>query len=210
MTYRFHLALGANLSIPDKGLQTDLLGSMRHGASRFIQSGGFKVLARSGLYETAPLGCPGRQPRYLNAVLLLEGALPPAELLRLCKRIEKEAGRRQRGVNAARPLDLDIIDMSGRILGWPMKALTSRRPSRGRQKRRSWLTLPHPEMHRRRFVLEPLAEITPHWRHPVLNATACQLLHRLPKPPGQIRRVLDSKWLSCDKLNENRLRSQSL
>jgi 2-amino-4-hydroxy-6-hydroxymethyldihydropteridine diphosphokinase len=126
--------------------------------------------------------------------------------------LELEAGRRNRGRNAARPLDLDLIDMGGRVVGstavrpqaghnlgvWAARRRNGRM-SRTDVAARGFLTLPHPLMHKRRFVLEPMLDVAPDWFHPVLKVSARQLLARLPKRPGEIRRALDSGWLSCDK-----------
>lgn len=172
---------------------------MRAGVQALLATGGIDLVAVSSLYTTRPLGGAGRQPAYLNAAICVESRLSPGQLLRLLKRIERKAGRRPRGLDAARPLDLDVIDMGGRRIGGPRAS----RPSLGAVGRgpRGWLTLPHPEMHKRLFVLEPLAEIAPHWFHPVYRVPVVRLLERLSRPPGSIRRTLDSQWLSCDKVN---------
>ncbi len=205
---RLTIAFGGNSSRDFKQVQTML----RQGASRFTVRTRIEIDYVSPLYLSVPHGCLGRQPHYLNALIIGRTSLPLSALLRACKSVEREAGRRKRGINAARPLDIDLIDYGGRCI-----ASRAQRPRKQpvtstitavtttSQKRncsripRSWLTLPHPEMHRRRFVLEPLAYIAPHWRHPVLGKTVRQLLARLPRPPGSIRRVLDSQWFSCDK-----------
>lgn len=213
MTQRSLIAIGANLSFNFNKICENL----RHGASLLAARGNLQFVAISSLYETAPAGCPGRQPRYYNALVGYTSNLSLISLLRLCKTIEREAGRRNRGINAARSLDIDVIDVGGRCIGsramrprsiplpkaerWKRfaDAQTTLRKAKYSRLPRSWLTLPHPEMHRRRFVLEPLADIAPHWHHPVLKRTARQLLAGLPRPPGTIRRVLDSQWFSCDK-----------
>src|SRR5262245_32460235 len=110
------VAIGANIS----GKFGVPLASLRQGVSR-LEACGMALLAASGLYETAPVG-RGRQPRYLNAVLLLRTSLTPAQLLRLFKRIEQQAGRRRQRPNAPRPLDLDLIACDGRHVGWRPRA----------------------------------------------------------------------------------------
>jgi 2-amino-4-hydroxy-6-hydroxymethyldihydropteridine diphosphokinase len=111
----------------------------------------------------------GRQPHYLNMVIGMHGSVAPGTLLRLLKRLERRAGRRMRGHWKPRPLDLDILDFGGRILG-----------RRDRNRVAGRLLLPHPELHRRGFVLVPLMAAAPGWRHPVLGAHASQILARTP------------------------------
>jgi 2-amino-4-hydroxy-6-hydroxymethyldihydropteridine diphosphokinase len=146
------------------------------------------LVSASGIYATTPLGSV-RQAHYRNAVLSLQGAVAPAELLRLAKRIERSAGRRMGPHWGPRSLDIDVLDYGGRRLGWP-----PRRRERGR------LILPHPEMHVRAFVLVPLLEVDRHWRHPVLGASARVLLDRLrPAARSCIRQTLDFMGSACDK-----------
>jgi 2-amino-4-hydroxy-6-hydroxymethyldihydropteridine diphosphokinase len=108
-------------------------------------------------------------PEFYNAVVLARTNLSLGGLLRVVKAIERNAGRRSRARWSARPLDLDIIDYGGRRLNWPALNRSG-----------GPLVLPHPLMHQRGFVLVPLAEIAPHWRHPVLGLTAGALLRRQP------------------------------
>lgn len=184
------IAIGANLPLQNRGL----LENLRHGVSALHSCDKLRIRRVSGVYSTAPVGGAGRQPRYLNAVIDVEGSIAPGQLLRLLKRIERAAGRRMRGLNAPRPLDLDVLEHGGRCLGWARVPVARRAPRR----RAGAIVLPHPELHHRRFVLEPLIELRPQWMHPVLNRTALQLSRRLPRKPGSIRRVLDSGWLLCD------------
>jgi 2-amino-4-hydroxy-6-hydroxymethyldihydropteridine diphosphokinase len=121
----------------------------------------------SSLYSTAPEGL-GRQARYFNAVVAVEASVAPAALLRIVKQIERKAGRRLGRHWGPRPLDIDLLDFGGRRIGRPHGR---RRPGQ--------LLLPHPEMHRRAFVLLPLQEIAPSWRHPRLGVRAATLLARL-------------------------------
>jgi len=137
---------------------------------------------------TTPVGL-GRQPAYLNAVVMVEGRMAPTALLRTLKRIERNAGRRLGRHWGPRQLDIDILDFGGRQIGNP----------RGRRAR-GQLLLPHPEMHRRAFVLLPLREIAPGWRHPRLGVTASVLLARLRRHErAGVRRLLDSPARTCDK-----------
>ena len=194
MIHPTYIALGANLAPQFAGLAS----ALRWGVASLRAEPALTIVAVSSLYATAPVGGAGRQPTYMNAVISVDSRLAPGQLLRLLKRIERKAGRRPRGLNAPRPLDLDIVDSGGRRLGWPTQAVRTERQTR--RSPRAWITLPHPEMHRRLFVLQPLAELAPGWHHSVYRMPIRRLLRRLPISPGQIRRVLDSRWLSCDSL----------
>jgi 2-amino-4-hydroxy-6-hydroxymethyldihydropteridine diphosphokinase len=157
-------------------------------AIRVLSNSGVAVACCSNLYRTQPVGVV-RQPTYLNAVVLAHAALAPAELLRLLKIIERRAGRRLAPPMHPRPLDIDILDHGGRRLGWP-----PRRRERGR------LILPHPHMHERAFVLVPLLEVAPLWRHPVLGVSARTLLARLaPGTRSGVRQALDLAPGACEK-----------
>lgn len=137
-----------------------------------LERAGLTLVARSQLYTTRPLGSR-RQPPYVNAVAGFTGSIAPAALLRLAKQLERAAGRRTNGRWSSRPLDIDILDFGGRILGRQQRRPGSRSRAAGR------LVLPHPEMARRGFVLAPLAAVAPGWRHPVLGVGATELLHGL-------------------------------
>jgi 2-amino-4-hydroxy-6-hydroxymethyldihydropteridine diphosphokinase len=132
-----------------------------------LSQAGVRIVRASQLYSTAPVG-PGRQSRYLNAVVVAATPLPPAALLRALKRIERRAGRRRGRRWGPRPLDIDILQYGAKRIGWPP-----------RWREPGGLILPHPEMHRRAFVLVPLLEVAPRWRHPVLGLQARALLRRL-------------------------------
>jgi 2-amino-4-hydroxy-6-hydroxymethyldihydropteridine diphosphokinase len=158
-------------------------------ARRELTRAGIRILRSSNCYWTKPLG-DTPQPPYLNAVLLARANMAPGTLLRLFKRIERAAGRRTLRAMASRPLDLDVLDYMGRRIGWPV-----RRRARGR------LILPHPEMHARAFVLVPLQEVAPAWRHPVWGRSAKALLVQLPPSSrASVRQALDSAANTCDKV----------
>jgi 2-amino-4-hydroxy-6-hydroxymethyldihydropteridine diphosphokinase len=118
------------------------------------------VLRCSSIYETAPVGPP--QPHYLNAVLEVQCALEPARLLALLKQVERELGRKPGGPRwGLREIDLDILLWDGLLIA------------------EAALQVPHLELHKRRFALEPLCELAPDLRHPVTGDRMCDLLRKL-------------------------------
>jgi len=143
-------------------------------ALRELERAGVTVLAVSDLYETAAMGQP-RQPPYVNAVALAAMSLPAPSLLRLLKQVEARAGRRGGRPWGMRTLDLDILDYKGLIMNG---AKARRGPPR---RRRHALILPHPQLDQRAFVLRPLLDVAPNWRHPVLKVSARELWQRVSK-----------------------------
>lgn len=127
------------------------------------------TIACSRIYRTPPHPAAGLMPEFYNAVVLVRVSQPIGSLLRRLKVIERMAGRRVGPRWSARPLDLDLLDHGGRVMNWPAPT----RPG-------GPVVLPHPLLHRRGFVLVPLAEIAPHWRHPVLGISAGALLKHNP------------------------------
>jgi 2-amino-4-hydroxy-6-hydroxymethyldihydropteridine diphosphokinase len=151
-----YLGVGSNLG--------DREANLAAAASALRDVVGVTVLRRSRLYDTLAVGPP--QPRYLNAVWELASALPPWRLLTILQSVEKALGRTGKGLQRPRTVDLDVLLWGERILAEPD------------------FQIPHAEMHRRRFVLEPLAELAPDARHPVLGSTIGELLAGLP--PGDV------------------------
>jgi 2-amino-4-hydroxy-6-hydroxymethyldihydropteridine diphosphokinase len=125
-----------------------------------LEASGILVVACSSWYRTEPVPA-SPQPWFVNAVASLETDLNASGLLATLQAVEARFGRIRSKPNAARVLDLDLLDYGGQVTN------TTR------------LVLPHSRLHERRFVLVPLAEIAPNWRHPVLRLTAKQLLSRL-------------------------------
>lgn len=137
-----------------------------------IERANATVLAVSPLYRTAAVGS-ARQPPYVNAVALLDTSLPPEALLRVLKAIERRSGRRGGRPWGPRTLDIDIVDYGGQVRHWrrgrPAFRAAGVRP----------LVLPHPLAHERPFVLKPLFDIAPDWRHPALKQSGRDLWHRI-------------------------------
>jgi 2-amino-4-hydroxy-6-hydroxymethyldihydropteridine diphosphokinase len=122
---------------------------------------GITVVERSPFYESEPVP-RSDQPWFVNAVVRVETALAPDDLLMRLHAIEHSFGRVRRERNEARTLDLDLLDYDGLI----------------RESER--LVLPHPRLHERAFVLKPLFDLDPFWRHPRSDSTAAELLAALP------------------------------
>jgi 2-amino-4-hydroxy-6-hydroxymethyldihydropteridine diphosphokinase len=142
------------------------------------------VKAVSPLYETAAVG-RARQPAYVNAVALIDTSLPPEALLKVLKGIERASGRRGGRPWGPRTLDIDIIDYRGLVRHW-----RGRRPGFKHTGARP-LVLPHPLAHERPFVLKPLLDIAPDWRHPVLRRSARELWREASSQgEGQVIRKL--------------------
>ncbi len=119
------------------------------------------IAAFSRLWRTRPVPDTG-QPWFANAVAAIETELPPAQLLRHLHEIERAFGRERGHANADRTLDLDLLDYHGRAMADP--------------------ALPHPRLAERAFVLLPLADIAPDWRHPTLHLSVSEMLARLEGP----------------------------
>ncbi len=118
-------------------------------------------VTRSRWFSSAPVP-PSDQPRYVNGALRAAWAGSPEQLLGELQRIELASGRSRSVPNAARTLDLDIVDAGGTI------------------RTDAALTLPHPRAHLRGFVLRPLRDVAPHWIHPVSGRSVAELLAGLP------------------------------
>lgn len=163
------IGLGANL--PDsKGRPA--AETLRAAISVLQATTCFEFVAASRLWETAPVPVSD-QPWYVNAVMVARAKAPPAEILARLHGIEADFGRVRLRRWEARVLDLDLLDADGLVTGADQM---------------EGLVLPHPRMADRAFVLRPLAEVAPGWRHPVSGESIAALIDRLD--PGQICRPL--------------------
>jgi 2-amino-4-hydroxy-6-hydroxymethyldihydropteridine diphosphokinase len=141
------VALGSNVSGPWGKPRDTVLRALRE-----LDGNGTELVAASSLLETAPFG-KLNQPCFVNAVARIATAMPPEALMLHLHDIERRAGRRRRMRWGPRTLDLDLLDYHGLV-------------------RHGRLELPHPGIAERDFVLTPLMEVAPGWRHPVTRRTA--------------------------------------
>jgi len=158
-----YLSLGSNLG--------DRAAHLQQAIDRLSALG--KITAVSSFYETEPVEVTA-QPWFLNCVVALETEKMPRQLIAAILDLEQQMGRRRLEKKGPRTIDIDILLFGKSVIEMP------------------GLTVPHPAMHERRFVLEPLTEITPDLRHPVFKRTIRELLEALP--PGQATRKVTKGW----------------
>ena len=157
-----YLSLGSNLG--------DRSANLRAAIERLGEAGAIRAV--SGFYETEPVELRD-QPWFLNCVVALETSDSPEALLQRALAVEQEMGRVRMKEKGPRSIDIDILLFGDRVV-----------EERG-------LKIPHPAMHQRRFVLEPLAEIAPEALHPQFRKTARELLADLPA--GRMVRLFEPK-----------------
>lgn len=149
-----YVITGGNTGNPAEQLAT---------AARLLEEQCGRILDRSALYETEPWG-KSDQPNFLNQVLLIETALSARQVLEAIGAIEKEIGRERRDKNGPRAIDVDILLFNHEVIA------------------EAQLTVPHPGIASRRFVLVPLNEVAPAYIHPVTFQTVKQLLEACTDP----------------------------
>ena len=161
------IALGANLPSEKHGPPRETLAA----ALLAIEEAGITVTAFSRWYATAPVPASD-QPDFVNIVASLDTQLEPGPLMTVLHGIEHAFGRARGEPNAARVLDVDLLDHNGTIsTDWPV--------------------LPHPRMEGRAFVLVPLRDVAPDWRHPVSGRSVSELVRDAPDLAG-IRALMEA------------------
>ena len=167
----YAIALGSNLG--------DREGNLREAVRRLGTLG--SVTDASPVFETAPVACPDGSGAFLNAVVILESGESPEALMAALRAIEQAMGRpADRPVNAPRVVDLDILCAGAVALETPL------------------VRLPHPRLHERRFVLEPLTAVRPSLVIPGLRRTVADLLAQLESDEPPLHEVRPAGWLMDD------------
>jgi 2-amino-4-hydroxy-6-hydroxymethyldihydropteridine diphosphokinase len=159
-----YIALGANLG--------DREHNIRSALSQLKQTDGISIVQVSSLLENPAVGGPPNSPPFLNAAAELKTTLGSHALLHHLLEIEQQLGRIHRERWEPRPIDMDVLLYGDHIIS------------------SQELVVPHPLMHERRFVLQPLAEIAPEAVHPVLQMTIAGLLENLAReaqPPSRLK-----------------------
>lgn len=164
---KVYIGLGSNLGNKLENLKLALEQISSLPKTRFLR--------QSSVYETLPWGYEN-QPKFLNLVCVVETSLTPHKLLEELKRIEKELGRRPSFRYGPRPIDLDILI-------WESKVIKT-----------SELTVPHPKLHLREFVLQPLSELDPNLVHPILKKRVGELLEILHRSKSSPPRSVNSEF----------------
>lgn len=163
-----YLGLGTNLG--------DRLENLNRALHLLTDHDDVGILAVASVYETSPVGGPPGQSDYFNTAVKIASTMDAPSLLAHILDVERSMGRIRSVVNGPRNIDVDLLIMGNDIFDTPT------------------LSLPHPRLHQRRFVLAPLAEIAPNLRHPMEGSTMQELLDQLPQDGNVVRRIASPNW----------------
>ena len=170
------ISLGANLATARHGTPAEGLDA----ALAVLAENGIRPAAQSRWYRSAPIA-PAEGPWFVNGVARVESTLSPVRLMAHLLAVEAAFGRKRSVAGADRPLDLDLLDYHGQVI---RREADDDGPA---------LILPHPRLEERAFVLAPLVEVAPEWRHPLTGASAASLLAAVadeqtlePLPPAPL------------------------
>ena len=158
MSNQIIIGIGGNIN-SEKGIHPV---ETCNNAIRLFKDYSIKVTKKSNWYKSEPIP-KSDQPNFFNCVVIARTLLNEYDVLKILHKIETEFGRKRNKINAARSIDLDLIDYSNKVLN------------------NKNLTIPHPRAHLRKFVMGPLAEINPDWIHPILKVNVLDILTKLDK-----------------------------
>lgn len=167
MSTRAIIALGSNLG--------DRLRNLQHARDLLLAVPTLENFSQSSIYQTEPVHCPDDSPDFYNAVVSFDTTGTAEELHTHTRAIEQTMGRQRNAINAPRTIDLDLLLFGEQVIDTPD------------------LQIPHPRLHLRRFVLQPLAEIHPYLMHPTLGKTMLQWLAQIHSAELPLQ-LLKSQW----------------
>ena len=153
------LSLASNLT----SIYGDRFETLKFAIS-FLESYGINIIKKSSFYETESIP-DKKNPKFINMIISVKTDLPPVDLMSVLIHIEKKLGRIRNKKNDPRTCDIDIIDYKGEVLSFSYQDYD--------------LTVPHKSLTSRNFVLIPLSEIEPNWRHPKTNETVSALIDKI-------------------------------
>lgn len=173
------IGIGGNLASETYGPPRATCGA----ALALLESRGTRITARSRWYESAPVPISD-QPWYVNAVVACETTLGPSELIQEFLDVEAELGRQRGILNAARTVDLDLVAYDDRVLAGETREMPQ---------------VPHPRMAERAFVILPMNDIVPDWKHPETGRSLADMIANLPedqdcRPMTDADGVFGTEW----------------